>query len=68
MSDPFTKAAAPIRLAYRERELADSLGVSVRTLFDWRKRGLPHVMVNKRPLYLADTVAAWLKAQEQADK
>ena len=65
MSDPFRKPETKQRLAYREGELADALGVSVRTLFDWRKQGLPFVTVNKRPLYLADSVAAWLRSKEQ---
>jgi hypothetical protein len=63
--DPFRKPEAKPRLAYREGELAAALGVSVRTLNEWRhSQGLPFVTINKRPLYLADSVTAWLKARE----
>ncbi len=65
-ANPFTKPEQKPRLAYREKELAEAVGVSVRTLNDWRRnKGLPFVSVNGRPLYMADSVVAWFKSQEQ---
>lgn len=63
-ADPFTKPEPQARMAYRERELAEALGVSIRTLFDWRRQGLPFVSVNGRPLYMRESVTEWLKARE----
>ena len=42
------------------------LEVSDATLRQWRKEGLPHVMVGNRPRYFLDEVVAWLSHRQVA--
>lgn len=51
------------RLALRPRDLAAALGVSERTLLDWRRDyGLPYVRLGETVLHPVDCVRAWLQA------
>ena len=49
---------------FNTNELADSLGISPRTVYTWRKeRGLPFVRVGPRLIrFDVDLVEAWLVA------
>lgn len=48
-------------------ELARDLHITVRTLERWEalRTGPPVVRLGRRPMYCAESVAAWLKSREQ---
>ncbi len=53
-------------LALRPREMAKSLGVSERWLWEQTHRGdIPHVRVGRALLYPVDAVRDWLNRQAQ---
>lgn len=59
MKIPF---AAPIKALHDERREAERLGVSVRTLQQWRRTGggPPYVKMNSAVRYNPEAVDAWL--------
>jgi excisionase family DNA binding protein len=42
------------------KELADHLSCSVRTISNYHRAGMPHLMVGSHPRYRASDVEAWL--------
>ena len=50
------------------KEVADILGVSRQTVYNWRKKGLPCVVVNNIPYYRSSEVSEWLNGQSLANK
>lgn len=48
----------------RDREAAGVLGVSVRTVFDWRENhGLPHVRIGRTVRYPLADLQRWAEAR-----
>lgn len=66
---PDQAVAAPIPpLLLDERQACAALGgISCRTLFNLRRRGLPFVRVGSRIMYRPADLAAWVNAQLQRE-
>jgi len=61
-------ALSDVRLAFRMRELAKALNLSVRTIWSLTKAGvIPHVRVGGSILYPIDAVHQWLQEQAKAN-
>jgi excisionase family DNA binding protein len=43
-----------------QKELAEHLGCSVRTVSNYHRAGMPHLMVGSHPRYRASEVEVWL--------
>ncbi len=57
------KPDAP-RLALRQREAAEAIGVSPRTLWSWTQSGdVPHIRRGKTILYPVEALRRWLNKQ-----
>jgi hypothetical protein len=46
-----------------QNELADHLGCSVRTISNYHRAGMPHLMLGSHPRYRASDCEAWLTAR-----
>jgi len=55
----------PILLS--SKDVQEVFGISANTLREWRKHGLPHVMVGNQPLFFHESVVDWLKDQQIAN-
>jgi excisionase family DNA binding protein len=44
------------------KELAEHFGCSVRTVSNYHRAGMPHLMIGSKPRYRASDVEAWLTA------
>jgi predicted site-specific integrase-resolvase len=58
----------PILSGYiTETELAEQLGVVLRTLRYWRQEGIgpPVTWVGRKPMFRVDAVRGWLQSREQ---
>jgi hypothetical protein len=61
-------ANAPLLAGYlSEPQMAVQLGVTVRTLWRWRKQrtGPPVTFVGRTPMYLTESAHAWLRSRER---
>lgn len=54
-------------LYYSKRELAEELGVTIRTLDRWwaERVGPPRVYIGREPVYLRESARQWLERREQ---
>lgn len=60
-------ARGAIRETITAKEVAEMLGISEWTVYDWvRKKLIPHIRVGKRVLFRRNSILQWLEAQEQA--
>ncbi|WP_315775116.1 MULTISPECIES: helix-turn-helix domain-containing protein [unclassified Bradyrhizobium] len=62
------QTASPlIQNYYSESELAEHLGKTTRTLFEWRRRGYgpPATMIGRVPHYRKAAVQQWLDEMEE---
>ncbi len=61
------KPMRPIRQRLTERDAADELNISFRTLQQWRVRGIgpPYLKLGRSVRYDADVLEAWLAAQSR---
>jgi hypothetical protein len=46
-----------------QKELAEHFGCSVRTVSNYQRAGMPHLMIGSHPRYRASEVEAWLTAR-----
>lgn len=63
-------SAVPIKFLLTTAELAESIGVSPRTLRNWRAKGLGPVPTRLSPKdvrYAVDDVQEWIKSVKRAD-
>jgi len=55
------------QMYYTERELAETLKMSIRTIQGWRRKGsknaLPHIKIGKSIRYPVDSVEAFLSSR-----
>ena len=55
----------PILLTTKDAQ--ELVGVSANTLRDWRKQGLPFVLVGSQPRYLEKSIIEWLTDKQIAN-
>lgn len=56
------------RLALRQREAAESLGISERLLLDWtQQHALPCIRIGRVVLYPVDSIREWLRSKIETD-
>lgn len=70
MTAPLFQSAPPNfpRLALRQSEAAESLGISERLLLDWTKQhSLPCIRIGRVVLYPIDSMREWLRSRSDTD-
>lgn len=66
MPESILKPEAVDRVLLREPEAARSMGVSIRTLFEMRRRGeIAFVSVGRSVRYRPSALESWAKSKEQ---
>jgi len=64
---PLSVAPVP-RLALRRAEMAEAIGVSDRTLWEWTRAGVvPHLRVGGVVLYPVDAIREWLVERSRVE-
>lgn len=49
----------------KTKDLADFLGVTTQTIYNWRKDGMPHIKLGYHLVYFElDKVMEWLKSRK----
>jgi excisionase family DNA binding protein len=69
VNNPMTGKGLLIAATMLEKELAEALGLPLGTVRRLRYEGeIPYVMIGRgRPIYLAESIIAWLKRKEVSD-